>query len=253
MFKKLAVLMGAMTLLVGCSSGGGTADSSATSQTKDVLTMGTNAGFPPFEYYEGNNIVGFDVDLAGLIAEELGMELKIEDMEFNSLIGAVNSGMIDIAIAGISVTEDKVDQVEFTQTYFVSNQSIIVPVESDILDADDLIGKTIGVQLSTTGDILAQDIEDAKIVQFSKAALAVADLKNGTVDAVIIDNEPAKQFVSGQLDIMVLPTAFVEEDYAMAIKKGNIELLDAVNGALDTIIETGKYDELYNKYFDFEE
>ncbi len=253
MFKKLAVLMGAMTLLVGCSSGGSTADVGSTSGAKDVLTMGTNAGFPPFEYYEGNNIVGFDVDLAGLIAEELGMELKIEDMEFNSLIGAVNSGMIDIAIAGISVTEDKVDQVEFTQTYFVSNQSIIVPVDSDIIDADDLIGKTIGVQLSTTGDILAQDIEDAKIVQFSKAALAVADLKNGTVDAVIIDNEPAKQFVTGQSDIMVLPTAFVEEDYAMAIKKGNTELLDAVNGALDTIIETGKYDELYNKYFDFEE
>ncbi|OON96476.1 MAG: hypothetical protein ATN36_00785 [Epulopiscium sp. Nele67-Bin005] len=236
-----------MATMVGCSSN---SDTGTASGKTDTLIMGTNAQFPPFEYYEGNRITGFDVELAALIAGELGMNLRIEDMEFNTLVGAVQNGMIDVVVAGMTATDDRKTQIDFTDGYFYSKQMVIVPTNSDITDIDDLEGKRIGVQLGTTGDIFASEfIEDASIIKFDKGAMAVADLKNGTVDAVIIDEQPATSFVSGQNDIKLLEVPFAEEEYAIGLKKGNTELLNDINNALAKLKSNGAYDTLYTKYF----
>lgn len=244
MFKKIGIMMvaGVLTLsaLTGCSGG-----------SKNILKMGTNAAFPPFEYYEENKVVGFDIELAGLVAEKLDMELKVEDMEFNTLLGSISNNMVDIVVAGLTVDEERAKQVDFTQGYFNSKQMIIVQASNNEIEtADDLANKKIGVQLGTTSDKFAQlYIDNPEVIQFDKAALAVADLKNGTVDAVIVDAEPAKQLTSGQEDLKVLESPFVEEEYAIAVKKGNAELLAKINAALDEIKASGAYDELYSKYF----
>lgn len=247
MIKKIGaiVVTGILSvgMLTGCSGG--------TKEEKNIIKMGTNAAFPPFEYYDQNKITGFDVELAGLIAEKLGMELKIEDMEFSTLLGAVNQNMIDFIAAGMTVDEERSAQVDFTQGYFNSKQMIIVKADNEeITGPDDLSGKKVGVQLGTTSDkFLTTNVPDAKNIQFDKAALAVADLKNGTVDAVIVDAEPAKELTKGQEDLKVLEAPFVEEEYAIAVKKGNTELLDKINKALDEIKASGDYDKLYSKYF----
>lgn len=249
MMKKLGtiVLAGVLSvgMLVGCSS------STAKDSDKKTIKMGTNAAFPPFEYYDQNKITGFDVELAGMIAEKLGVELIVEDMEFNTLLGAVNQNMVDFIAAGMTVDEERAKQVDFTQGYFNSKQMIIVKADNtQINGADDLSGKKVGVQLGTTSDkFLTMNVPDAKNIQFDKAALAVADLKNGTVDAVIVDAEPAKELTKGQDDLKVLDVPFVEEEYAIAVKKGNTELLEQINKAIDEIKANGDYDKLYGKYF----
>lgn len=161
-----------------------------------TLIMATNAYFEPYEYYEGDQIVGIDVEMANAVAQKLGMELKVEDMEFDSIIPAVNSGKADIGVAGMTVTEDRLANVRFTKPYTTATQVIIVQEGSEIAGKDDLSGKTIGVQLGTTGDIFASDIENVSIEQYNKGMDAVQALTTGKIDAVIIDNEPAKQFVS---------------------------------------------------------
>jgi len=243
--KNIASLLLSASLaitIVGCG---------ASSDDSTILKMGTNAAFPPFEYIEGTEIVGFDVDLANLIAEELGMELEIMDMEFNTLTGAVANGIIDIAVAGMTNTPERRDSVNFSEGYFTSKQMIIVPDGSDIKVTDDLTDQTIGVQLGTTGDQFASMyIEGADIVRFDKGALAIADLLNGTIDAVIIDAEPAKNFVAAQDSLQILENPFVEEEYAIAIAKENTELTEQINDALSTLKENGKYDEIFDKYFE---
>lgn len=244
--KKIGALLLTGILGVGMLSG-----CAAGAKDEKILKMGTNAAFPPFEYYEENKIIGFDVELAGMIAEELGMKLVVEDMEFNTLLGAVSNNMIDFVAAGMTVMEERQKQVEFTQGYFNSKQMIIVQSNNaDIAGPDDLTGKKIGVQLGTTSDQFAEVyIEDAQVIKFDKAALAVADLKNGTVDAVIVDEQPAKELTKGQEDLKVLEAPFVEEEYAIAVKKGNMELLDKINKAIEKIKSSGEYDKLYGKYF----
>ncbi|OOB79946.1 MAG: hypothetical protein BEN18_02135 [Epulopiscium sp. Nuni2H_MBin001] len=245
--RKLFAALAVGLAMVGC----GASDVADEATMQEVLIMGTNAAFPPFEYYEGSEIVGFDVDLAQLIADELGMELRVEDMEFKTLIGAVSNGMVDMVVAGMTVLDDRLAFVNFSDGYFESKQMVIVRADAvDIESVDDLEGKRIGVQINTTGDQFARAyLDDVDIIQFNKAALAVADLKNGTVEAVIVDEQPAINFVAGQDDLRLLETPFVEEEYAIAINKENIELLEAVNGALASIKANGQYDEIYSKYF----
>lgn len=249
MIKKIGTVILAGVLTVGMLSGCSSTASDTTE--KKVIKMGTNAAFPPFEYYEENKIVGFDVELAEMIADKLGMELVVEDMEFNTLLGAVSNNMIDFVGAGMTVDEERAKQVDFSQGYFNSKQMVIVQSSNDeIVDTDGLNGKKIGVQLGTTSDKFAElYIEDAEITRFDKAALAVADLKNGKVDAVIVDAEPAKELTKGQDDLKVLESPFVEEEYALAVKKGNTDLLEKINTALDEIKASGEYDKLYSKYF----
>ena len=226
-----------------------TADDAAAGGT---LVMATNAEFPPYEYHDGGEIVGIDADIAAAIAEQLGMELKIEDMAFDSIIMAVNSGKADVGIAGMTVTEDRLENVNFSDPYATSSQVIIVTGDSEIGSSDDLSGKKIGVQLGTTGDILADDVEGATVERYNKGFEAVQALSQGKIDAVIIDRQPAQVFVDENEGLKILDEAFAEEEYAIAIAKDNTELLDKVNAALGELKESGKLDEIIGKYISAE-
>ena len=214
-----------------------------------VLTMATNATFPPYEYYEGNEIIGIDVDIADAIAKKLGLELKIEDMEFNSIIIAVTQGKADIGLAGMTVMEERLDEVNFSDSYATGIQAIIVAKDSDIQGVDDLKGKKIGVQLMTTGDIYAtDDFGKENVEAYNKGADAVMALKQGKVDAVIIDNQPALAFVRETEGLKVLDTQYKVEDYAAALSKDNEGLLTAVNGALAELEQDGTLQSIIEKY-----
>ncbi|MEY8355755.1 basic amino acid ABC transporter substrate-binding protein [Lachnospiraceae bacterium 54-53] len=212
------------------------------------LVMVTNAEFPPYEYHESDTIVGIDADIAKAIADKLGMELEIQDMAFDSLIPAVQSGKADFTAAGMTVNEDRKKNVDFTDTYAEAAQVIIVKEGSEIAAPDDLNGKKIGVQTGTTGDIYAEDIENADIQRFNKGMEAVMALTQGKVDAVIIDREPAKVFVKENEGLKILDEAFTEEEYAIAVKKGNTELLEKMNGAIKELKESGELQKIVDKY-----
>lgn len=220
------------------------------------LIMATNAEFPPYEYHDssmtgpdGSDIVGIDAEIAGAIAENLGMELVIEDIAFDSIIPELQSGKADIGAAGMTVTEDRLMNVDFSDTYATAVQAIIVTGDSEIAGPDDLAGKLIGVQQGTTGDIYASDdFGDENIERYPKGVDAVQALVQGKVDAVIIDNEPAKVFVGDNDGLKLLDTAYAEEEYAIAVKKGNTELLDQVNQAIQELKESGKLEEIVAKY-----
>lgn len=213
-----------------------------------VLTMGTNAEFPPYEFREGDKIVGIDAEIAQAIAEQMGMTLQIEDMSFDAIIPAVTSGKIDFGAAGMTVTEKRKESVDFSDTYATSTQVIIVKNESDIKNQEDLKNKLIGVQLGTTGDILVGDIEGAKIERYNKGMEAVQSLTQGKVDAVVIDGATAEAFVSKNEGIKILEEKMSDEEYAIAVKKGNTELLENMNAAIKELKESGKLDEIVAKY-----
>ena len=247
--KVLSVLLVAVCLLSMAACGSKKEDSSAgDSGKKEKLVMATNAEFPPYEFYEGKEVVGIDADIAAAVAEEMGMELEIEDMAFDSIITAVTSGKADIGAAGMTVTEDRLENVDFTDTYATATQVIIVKEDSAIAGPDDLTGKKIGVQLGTTGDIYADDIEDATVERYNKGFEAVQALQQGKIDAVVIDGEPAKEFVKEAEGLKILDEAFTEEEYAIAVKKGNDELKEKINDALANLKESGKLDEIVAKY-----
>lgn len=218
-----------------------------------VLTMATNAYFPPYEYYEGDKIVGIDVEIAEAVAAKLGLTLEIEDMEFDSIITAVKTGKADCGLAGMTVTEDRLKNINFSTSYATGVQSIIVTEDSDIASADDLADKMIGVQLSTTGDIYATDDFGADHVdQYSKGNDAVMALASGKVDAVIIDNEPAKSYVAANKGLKILDTEYVTEDYAACISKDNEALLAAFDAALTELIADGTVQAILDKYISAE-
>ena len=247
MKKLVSVLLEAAcsVSLVAC---GGKKEEEKKAEDNKTLVMATNAEFPPYEYYEGEEVVGIDVDIAKAVAEELGMELKIEDMAFDSVIPAVSSGKADIALAGLTVTDERKENLNFTDTYAKATQVIIVKEDSEIAGPDDLEGKKIGVQLGTTGDLYASDIKDAEVEQYNKGFEAVQATMQGKIDAVIIDSEPAKEFVAEAEGLKILDEAFTEEEYAIGIAKDNDELLEKVNKALKSLKESGKLDEIVAEY-----
>ena len=215
----------------------------------DVLKMGTNAAFPPYEYKDGSNFVGIDVEIADAIAKELGATLEIVDMEFDSIITDVEQGEVSFGMAGMTVTEERKEQVDFSASYATGVQSVIVAENSEIATLDDLSGKKIGVQLGTTGDIYScDDFGEENVTKFAKGADAVLALKGGDVDAVIIDNEPAKSFVAANEGLKILDTDYAIEDYAIAIKKGNTDMLDDINAALEKLTADGTVDNIIAKY-----
>ena len=217
-----------------------------------TLVMANNAEFPPYEYYEDGDIVGIDVEIAKEIAAKLGMELQIEDMAFDAIIPAVTSGKADFGAAGMTVTEERQRSVEFTDTYANSNQVAIVKEDSDITGSDALAGKIIGVQLGTTGDALATEIKDATVERYNKGLEAVQSLTQGKIDAVVIDQATAEAFVKKTEGIKILEEKMSEEEYAIAIKKGNMELVEKMNEAIKELKEEGKIDEIVAKYMDAE-
>lgn len=254
----LASVMALSLCACGSSGNGDAASDSASSTasgdfttvTDGVLTMATNAYFPPYEYYEGNSIVGIDAEIADAIAKKLGLTLKIEDMEFDSIITAVSTGKADMGLAGMTVTEERKQNVNFSDTYATGIQVVIVPEGSDIQKVDDLYNdKKIGVQLSTTGDIYCSDDFGADHVeQYNKGNDAVMALLSGKIDAVVIDNEPAKSYVAANEGLVILDTDYVTEEYAAALNKENTALLDAINGALRELKADGTLDAIIAKY-----
>ena len=227
-----------------------------TTAVEGVLTMATNAEFPPYEYYEGDTVTGIDVEIAQAIAEKLGLTLQVEDMEFDSVISAVKGGKADMGMAGMTVTEERLEEVSFTESYATGVQVIIVTEDSDMTSADDLFAEganhTIGVQLATTGDLYTtEDIEAAglgTVDRYNKGADAVMALKNGKVDCVVIDNEPAKAFVEANEGLKILETEYVTEDYAIAVSKDNEALHTAVDTALQELIADGTVQSIIDKY-----
>lgn len=225
------------------------AEATGMTVVEGTLTMATNAYFPPYEYYEGSEIVGIDAEIAQAVADKLGLTLVIEDMEFDSIITAVQSGKADMGLAGMTVTEDRLKNVNFSDTYATGIQSVIVKEDSGIASLDDLSGKLIGVQLGTTGDIYATDDFGADFVeQYNKGNDAVMALVSGKIDAVIIDNEPAKNYVAANEGLVILDTEYAVEDYAAAINKDNTALVEAVNGALAELKADGTLDAIIAKY-----
>lgn len=238
MKKLFSVALAAMMVLSLAACG----------QNKGDLVMATNAEFPPYEYHEGDKIVGIDVEICQAIADEMGRNLVIEDMAFDSVITSVYSGKADIGAAGLTITEDRLKNINFSTPYATAAQVIIVPEGSDIKSPDDLAGKKVGVQLGTTGDIYADDIEDATVERYNKGYEAVQALLQGKIDAVMIDNEPAKVYVEQNPELVIVDEAFTYEEYAIAISKNNDELLAEVNDAIAKLKASGKLDEIVNKY-----
>ncbi len=269
--KKIAVLLIlAMTVVfAGCGSNESADSDKKEEKTEDtskedakddsaedvladgVLTVGTNAEFPPFEYVgDDGEPDGFDIALIKAIGEKLGVDVEVENMEFESLVASIGN-KIDVAIAGMTVTDERKNAVDFSDSYYQAVQYVIVPLDSDIKEASDLNGKNIGVQLGTTGDFMVEDFEGATAAQYNKAVDAVNDLINGRVDAVIVDKNPALVFEGKFSDkIKALDFSFEPEDYAIAIPKGDEKLLNAVNDALAELKSDGTFDELVNEYIE---
>lgn len=259
--KKMIVTALAASLvlsLAGCGSKGAETEktTAAAGETKEAgteaaggtLVMATNAEFPPYEYREGDNVVGIDVEIGEAIAKSMGMELKVEDMAFDSIIVAVDAGKADVGLAGLTVTEDRLMNVNFSDPYTTATQVVIVKEDSPITSPNDLEGKKIGVQLGTTGDKYAGDIKDATVERYNKGFEAVQAMTQGKIDAVIIDREPAKVFVEQNEGIKMLDEAYTEEEYAIAIKKDNEELLKKVNTALADLKSSGELQKILDKY-----
>ena len=230
-----------------------------TTVSEGELHMATNAAFPPYEMtsdgegYDGYE--GIDVEVAAKIAEKLGLKLVIDDMEFGSVITSVQSGKADMAMAGLTVTEERKQNVDFTDSYATGVQVVIVPEDSDIATVDDLANdKMIGVQDGTTGYIYCSDtVENGgygedHVTSYTNGAMAIEALKAGKVDAVVIDNEPAKQFVAVNEGLKILDTEYIVENYAIGISKDNPALCEAVNKALNELIDDGTVKQIVDKY-----
>lgn len=259
---SLALIASMGFLMAGCSeeaeqtSNETAAQGAFTTVTEGTLTMATNAYFPPYEYYEGNEIVGIDAEIAQAVADKLGLELVIEDVEFDSIIAGVQSGMYDIGCAGMTVTEERMQSVNFTTTYATGIQSIIVLEGSDITDLDALIdsGCMIGVQTGTTGDIyMTDEVGEDRMDRYNKGNDAVLALLNGVVGAVVIDNQPAQAFVAANEGLTILETPYTVEDYAMCVSKENEALLAAINEALAELQADGTIDAIIETYIPSEE
>ena len=218
------------------------------------LIMATNAAFPPYEYYEGDTIVGIDAEIAQLIADKLGLTLEIADIEFDSIIPGVQQGKYDMGMAGMTVTDERKEKVSFSDSYAKGVQVVIVKTGSEIKSMDDIDGHKIGVQQGTTGDIYASDTPEnggygeESVVRYANGALAVEGLKSGKVDCVIIDNEPAKAYVAANEGLEILEGTWVDEDYAISFAKDNTALQQAVNDALKELIADGSVQKVVDKY-----
>lgn len=277
---KVAALLMALALIVtafaACSGDKNTDPSKADSSNADTsnsadanavkytarkddgkLIMATNATFPPYEYKDGDKIVGIDAEVAEKIAEKLGKELVIEDVEFGSIIAGVQTGKYDMGMAGMTVTPEREKSVNFTKSYAKGVQAVIVTEDSPIKSLNDLKGDgsmKFGVQQDTTGDIYASDTAEnggygeENVIRFKAATDTVQALKSGKVDAVIIDNEPAKSFVASTSGLKILDGAWVDEDYAVCVAKENTELLNQVNKALDELKADGTLQQIVDKY-----
>ncbi len=225
-----------------------------TTVTPGKLTMSTNAAFPPYEMTtDDGKLEGIDIEVAGAIAEKLGLELQVDDMDFDAALLAAQQGKSDIVMAGVSVTEERQKVMEFSDSYATGVQVIIVKEGSDIQSVEDLEGKMIGTQRGTTGNLYCtDDYGEDHITSYDNGLTAVQALNNGQVDCVVIDKEPATAFVGANPGLVILDTEYTSEDYAIGMAKGNTALLDAVNAALAELQADGTVDAIVAKYINAE-
>lgn len=213
------------------------------------LILVTEAGFAPYEFYQNGEIVGVDIDIAKEIAKELGKKLVVKDVSFDFLINEVKSGKADFAAAGISITDERKKQVDFTDEYTVSNQVVVVKKDSPITSFDEISNKKIAVQLGTVADLYVSDnYPDATLVQHKKYLSAVEDIKAGKADCLIMDELPAKEIVEANTELKIMDGVLFQDRYGMIVKKGNDKLRKQINKVLKRLVEDGTIDKLVLKY-----
>ena len=223
-----------------------------TTAVKKKLVMCTNAEFPPYEYHDGSNIIGIDVDIINAIAKMKGFDVEIMDIAFDATIPSVMSGKADFAMSGMTVTEDRKQNVDFTHTYQTAIQSVIVSPNSDIKTIDDMKGKMIGVIEGYTGDLYAtEDFGEEHILRYHKNTDGFQGLKSGKIDAFVIDDQVAKALVAEDGgEYKILDSAYALEEYAIAVKKGNTEILDMLNEGIDELKANGELQKIIDKYIE---
>ena len=230
--KKVIILIMLLITLGGCK------------KNTNELIMVTEAGFAPYEYYDGGEVVGVDVDIAKEIAKYLGKTLVVKDIAFDSIINEVKTGKADFGAAGISYSDDRAKNVDFSINYSVSKQVVIVSNNSNINNVNNISNKKIAVQLGSIADtFVTENFNNASIVRQKKYLAAIEDLKVGKVDCVVMDELPAKEIVASNSGIKILDGSLTNDSYGMVVKKGNKELLDAINTVLEKLKNEGKIDE----------
>lgn len=235
--KKIFLVLMLTLLLTGCG------------KNDDELVMVTEAGFAPYEYYEGGEIVGVDIDIANEIAKELGKKLVIKDIAFDSIVNEVKSGKADFAAAGISYSDERAKEVDFTVNYATSKQVVIVTEDSDISLPEQIKDKKIAVQLGSIADTyVTKEYKDASITRQKKYLAAIQDLKTGKVDCVVMDELPAEEILKENSGLKILDKELTQDKYGMIVKKGNKELLDSINKVLNRLISEGKISEYVIKH-----
>ncbi|WP_297299155.1 basic amino acid ABC transporter substrate-binding protein [uncultured Brachyspira sp.] len=238
--KIVIALSIVLAVFVGCQK----------KEEKNKIYVGTNAEFEPFEYRDGDKIIGFDIDLINEISKIMGFQFEIVDMQFDGLLPALESKKIDIIIAGMTATEERKQFVNFSDPYYNSKQSIVVQANNtDITSFDNFTGKKVGVVLGYTGDILVSELPNVEVQKFNTTSETVLALKAQKVDAVVLDYEPAKNYVAQNTELKLVETDAATEEYSIAMRKDDTEFLAKVNEALKTIKENGTYDALISKYF----
>lgn len=256
-FSKIASFIIAAAMMITVAGCKNTDNKSSVEKIKSdgFVTMATNAEFEPFEYKDGDKFLGIDIDISKKISEKLGVELKINDVAFDALTTELSSGKANFVAAGMTADEDRKKNVDFSEPYFEATQSIIVLKDSSIKSRTDLNGKKVGVQQGTTGDIFCtnedgkSDVKVASTERYSKGVDAVTDLINGKIDAVVIDDFPATKFVEKNTDKLVkLDEALTVEEYALAVKKGDTEMLKTVNDVLSELKSSGELDKIIGNY-----
>ncbi|MGL5583428.1 MAG: basic amino acid ABC transporter substrate-binding protein [Cetobacterium sp.] len=216
---------------------------------KGKLYVGTNAEFPPFEYLDKGEVVGFDIDLVKAIGKKLDMEIVIKDMAFDGLIPALETNKIDIVIAGMTASDERKMAVNFSNPYYTANQVIILnDNNNDIKTFDDLNGKLVGVMLGFTGDVVVSEMKDVKSKKYNASYAAIMELQNNKIDAVVLDSETALNYVKNNKGLKLAETSGEPEEYAIAISKKNSELLNKINTALDELKKDGTYETLLKKH-----
>ena len=235
--KKIMLLVMSILLLTGCK------------RDDNKLILATEAGFAPYEYYQDGEIVGVDIDIARETALSLGKELVIKDVSFDFIINEIKSGKSDIGAAGMSITKERLEEVDFSVEYAVSNQVVIVPMDSKITSIDQISNQRIAVQLGTVADsYVNENYKDATVIRQKKYLSMVEDLKAGKVDLIIMDLLPASEIVKSNDGLKILDEYLFTDKYGMAIKKGNKELLDKVNDVLTRLMSEGKIEEYTIKH-----
>ena len=255
--KKFVTLLLALAMVMSLAACGGKSGGDLNTVEAGKLHMSTNAAFPPYEMTtDDGGFEGIDVEVAQAIAGKLGLELVVDDMGFDAALTAVQQGQSDIAMAGITVTDDRLEVMDFSDSYATGVQVVIVKEDSPVVQSiDDLASAAmIGTQKATTGYIYCSDTPENggygedHVIAFDTGALAVMALVNGQVDAVVIDNEPAKAFVAENPGLKILDTEFAVEDYAIGFAKGNTALKDAVNAAMKELKDDGTFQRIVDKY-----